>query len=753
MKRYLILFLLILSFIPAGNTTPHGSMNMSLSMSVGSATWATPTDIPASEAAALLDFYTATDGNNWTNGAQGSGADAWGDTATANDWYGITVTAGHVVAIELPNNALSGDASGTLSPCPIETLDLGQNPNMNPPDLSSCTALTTIDLEDCAFTAADIELVFGYVDTAGASNGTISIGGSDATNYNKSPNTTIANSYVSSLEVKSWTVNKNEYRDIIGYNANLLNYWPMDEAAGLTLAASAGGVNLTLDGATVNQTGKVDGTSVLFDGVNDYGYSAASIDLSSHNKLYIEMLVNYTAKAESILAEFHTNSLSVEDGFLLTIEDENPYSAYSVTLIKNDNGICYKRYPRPSAGEWHHIVGMFDKSATGSEEVHFYVDGVEISESTNPLSVDGTNNFGDRVLYIASRAGASFFTNAYIQHLAIYSSLSSADIEEHVESAGIFPVYKVKTEDVWFNGWDNVDDMVQSSYSKFIFDTYATSVTISGYNNIFPIYPDYAHLGLWINGVEQTALSFSAGGQEGFVLNLGGAGSSKRVEISTCLSRWCTATIHHTLICGITSITGGTVSVVTPNNSVEMVIYGDSIHSGAFATGAEYDSLVPLLRETYGFDVACEGISCRELYDDANTEALRTNFVTRISGYAPTKIWMAIGTNDYGIESWGASDFGTGYSVTLDDLHAALPNATIYCQTPLLRDDETANSFGDTLGDYRAQIVTACSTRSSWAILVDGTEILTTGDLADGVHPTTAGHAKYALYINNYFNE
>jgi len=421
-------------------------------------------------------------------------------------------------------------------------------------------------------------------------------------------------------------------------------------------------------------------------------------------------------------------------------------------LLKSDGGVNYKLLPRPGAGVWHHVVAVFDKSASAADEVRYYVDGVEISCISNPASSEGANNFGDHVLYIASRAGSEYWTQGYIQHIAIYSDLSASDIEEHAAAAGIFPVYKVKSEDIWYSAYDNVNNIAQASYSKFIFDTAATSVTVAGYNNMYGEYPQYAKFGLLVDGVEQTSLSFSDDGNETFVCNIGGAGSTKRVELITNLSRHCSLAYHHTVISGITSITGGSVSVVPPAAATEMIVYGDSIHSGALAAGAEYDSLVPLLRETYGFDVACEGISCRTLYDDTNTEALRAAFVAHIASYSPTTIWFGIGTNDYGLEEWSASDFGTAYAATLDDLHTALPSATIYCQTPLVRDDETANTFGDTLGDYRTQITTACSTRSTWAVLVDGTAILELADLDDGLHPTTAGHAKYALYINNYLN-
>lgn len=126
-----------------------------------------------------------------------------------------------------------------------------------------------------------------------------------------------------------------------------------------------------------------------------------------------------------------------------------------------------------------------------------------------------------------------------------------------------------------------------------------------------------------------------------------------------------------------------------------------------------------------------------------NPHTSRAAFVAKVAAASPSKIWLAIGTNDYGLNKWSAASFGTAYAALLDDLHTALPSATIYCQTPIVRSTETANGSGSTLGNYRTQISTAQSTRTGYAVLVNGATILTTGDLDDGVHPTTAGHATY----------
>ena len=63
----------------------------------------------ASDRAALMAFYNATDGSNW---ADNSG---WGTDATLGEWYGIeTDSSGRVVGIDLVENSLSGPIPGEI---------------------------------------------------------------------------------------------------------------------------------------------------------------------------------------------------------------------------------------------------------------------------------------------------------------------------------------------------------------------------------------------------------------------------------------------------------------------------------------------------------------------------------------------------------------------------------------------------------------------------------------------------------------
>jgi Leucine-rich repeat (LRR) protein len=62
----------------------------------------TVTDVPTTECDALVALYDNTDGDNWNDNGN------WLGSTTVSDWYGVTVTGGHVTHIDLTNNLMNG---------------------------------------------------------------------------------------------------------------------------------------------------------------------------------------------------------------------------------------------------------------------------------------------------------------------------------------------------------------------------------------------------------------------------------------------------------------------------------------------------------------------------------------------------------------------------------------------------------------------------------------------------------------------
>jgi len=627
------------------------------------------------------------------------------------------------------------------------------------------------------------------------------------------------------------------YRDTIQADTPLY-YWPMDEAGGATsLTAAVGGTAINLTGATAGASGQVDGTAVSFNGTTNSGQTASSIDLTAYNKIVVEGLFYFDVFNNTDDMAFETGTwYNTTGSFHFNPNSSSPSGSMLPFLW--GTAMNSASYSRPSAVAWHHVAVVWDMSAS-TNEVNLYIDGTLQTPSSRPANNNNTGYFGNLVFYLMNRNGSSLFTQGKVQHLAIYSNLSSDRILAHYNEAfgasfstgtlsevshdsssaiiswtdasgGTAPItaqlqrspsgtgtwsnisgataspvtntglsastaydyrvaytdatpttiysntvtvttdaestttYTVQQTNLWDNGYDNVSAPRQSTFTRFVFTTDAANITVTGTTDIYSNYSQYAHLGILVDGVAQSPLAFTANGSHGFDVTLGTAGTTRTVQIITGLQSTAGgATSKGSFIDSITYPDSASFTVQTPTVGDRILFYGDSILVGGNATNPEYQAYATLLRTTYGFRTAVEGWGYRALYDDANTSGLRSAFVSRLAGYTPPVVWFQIGTNDYGLSKWSAASFGTAYAATLDDLHTALPSAQIVCQTPIIRGSE------GTLPDYRTQIASVCNARSPWATLVDGTTILTTSDLADGVHPSTAGHAKYALAINN----
>lgn len=284
---------------------------------------------------------------------------------------------------------------------------------------------------------------------------------------------------------------------------------------------------------------------------------------------------------------------------------------------------------------------------------------------------------------------------------------------------------------------------MQSPGAFLRYVTSATSLTLTTINNIDSVYPTFAEIGVRINGADYTTVELSGEGEASATVNLG-AGADKQVDLIVGLQSFTNNLLGSWIV---DAQFNDSAVLQTATTTPRILVYGDSITVGANAGNPSLEGWTQLVRNAYSGSLVCDAWGRRSLNQDGATAGTRQTLVDKWATLSPDIIWLAMGTNDYGLNKWSAANFGVAYADLLDKIHTALPSATIYAQTPIVRTDETANSFGDTLGDYRTEIATAQSTRSAYCTLVDGTAIVTTGDLDDGVHPTTAGQAIYGAYV------
>ena len=101
------------------------------------------TDVPIIECEALVALYQSTNGAGWIHN------DYWLITNTVDNWYGITVSSGHVHGISLTENNLNGSipvALGNLSEMEVLWLFDNQLSGRIPPELGNLSNLCDLDL-------------------------------------------------------------------------------------------------------------------------------------------------------------------------------------------------------------------------------------------------------------------------------------------------------------------------------------------------------------------------------------------------------------------------------------------------------------------------------------------------------------------------------------------------------------------------------------------------------------------------------
>lgn len=281
-----------------------------------------------------------------------------------------------------------------------------------------------------------------------------------------------------------------------------------------------------------------------------------------------------------------------------------------------------------------------------------------------------------------------------------------------------------------------------SPMARAVYETDATLLRVQSWSSLHARYPQYASLGVWVNGRFYGALVPDRTGLSEHLVPL--PAGHKRVEIVNGLTSKPSSTLLGTWL--VAAGANAPLIATRPDDSGGLLLEGDSITVGADADPEQQRSIVPLLRVMTGKPVTLEGWGWRSLHDVAATPQARATFVERVRAIRPAAIYIALGTNDYGLARWGAADYGRGYGLLLDELHAALPSLTIYVQSPLRRAKEHPNRFGDSLDAYRFALAETASTRP-WAAFVDGRPFVGIDDLSDGLHPGNEGHQKWAAAV------
>jgi lysophospholipase L1-like esterase len=513
------------------------------------------------------------------------------------------------------------------------------------------------------------------------------------------------------------------------------------QPVGKMLDKSGRGNHMTLTSATLQQTsGKY---YIQYNGSTTFGVTSA-INLTATNKVTMCAGLYYTGAAAGSMIEFSANPGAINGGFGLVA---NNLVAGNIASVQCFTGASGQDTVRP-AGEAFVCNVNYDLSAVVTGGARIRLNGFQAEKVSNVGSASSVGNFGNHPLYTGKRGGVSGATPMRLYGIVLIGlELQDADmrlVEAYIAAiSGVALPFLYATSNFSDNG--AIVPMpgysLSSPFSTIDLLTDATSVEVIGYTNMYVNYPNFTRIGIVVDGVYQESINPTANGV--FAKRVNFPVGVKVISFVNGPQSKPSSTVLGTFITGLR---GNAAATQTGLGVSGTVIYGDSISTGDAATPTMQNAWVPLVRAA-GYPsqrFAVEAWGFRSLYEDCATEELRVEFVAKLAAYNPQRIWLSIGTNDYGLNKWSASAFGAAYAALLDDLHAALPSVVIYAQTPIVRTAEAANGSGSTLGDYRAQISAAVSTRTGYTTLVDGTAFMTTGSLSDGIHPNTAGHALYA---------
>jgi lysophospholipase L1-like esterase len=422
-------------------------------------------------------------------------------------------------------------------------------------------------------------------------------------------------------------------------------------------------------------------------------------------------------------------------------------------LYRRGSGAFGGRYTASIGTATSVISGVADLSgATQATENPFLrVDGVQPTLTNAGTADTGGGNFGTQLLSLGG--STTWFTGRIYAFGAVNTASTQTQLEDLERWCASKSGVTVPFESAPAPSFLDTGAVVQesgyvrsSAFSRASYQTAATKILVTLQSPARTSLSTMIQLGVYVDGVFQEAILPTSTAAMSQIVNL--PAGTKTVDFVGGLQTAPAQAVPALGTYFVGASANAAMTVLTPTPTNRLLIYGDSIAVGANADTPPQAGWGVLVRNAYAPDsVAFEAFGFRSLALDADTAPKRAALVSTLAAYSPARIWLAIGTNDYGLNKWTAANFQTAYAALLDDLHAALPSALIYAQTPLVRTTETANSLGDTLGAYRTAISNAVSTRTAYTTLVDGTAILTTGDLADGVHPTTAGHAIYAAYV------
>lgn len=478
-----------------------------------------------------------------------------------------------------------------------------------------------------------------------------------------------------------------------------------------------------------------------FDGLDD-ALTCASVDLAGATAVTLLVGIRYYGDALGIPLE---HGLYMNGGGF-GVYANNGAQVLGTGMGTSQYSYSFMNLAESTKGQPAVLAVTLNPGASGAvAQQNLRLNGADVAE-VNIAAAGGLSSavFGNFPLYIGARTGSVYFSKCDLFGVVCIdrelTAQEMADAEAWLLSRVPPAMNKARRHFDLHGSLLRVDHSTHvegDAYSYAEFVTEASAIEVESYSTMVGLFPTLADIGVTVNGQFHQRIRHAANGTLKTTIALPAGTKTVRI-INGPQARANPAVGSPWYGTWVKAFTADAPLRTAPDSEC-LFVYGDSIATGAWATDTQAEAWIPLVREALGIKVAAKAIGSQTLYDDCSTLAAARDFADRIARIAPTKIWLAIGTNDYGLGRWSAAAFGTAYGNLLDAMRELMPWAEVYAQTPLLRAETAVQAYSDA-------IAAACSTRS-WVTLVDGTAIMPLVRLPDGLHPDTAGHQMYADYV------
>lgn len=479
---------------------------------------------------------------------------------------------------------------------------------------------------------------------------------------------------------------------------------------------------------------------ITLDGVDD-ALLRASVDLTGATSFTLLIAIRYYGTNLGMPLEFGSSPYTGSGGFGVYCNNGSPTLGSGIGTLQT--AYSFLNCPQGLEGQLSVMAVTFKPLAstlTGRQDIR--LNGVDVAEvNASSVGTPTTSLFTVSGLYLGGRTASSYFAKCDLfgvigiareltpQEMAA----SEAWLMQRLPPA----MNKVRR---YFDIHGSLTRADQAAYidadafSYAEFSTEATAIEVESYTTMASLFPALADIGMVVDGQFYQRISHSADGTQKATVSLPIGTKVIRVvngpqarENGTPGEAWRGTWFK--------SFAADAPLRTTPNGEC-LFVYGDSIATGAWAMDTQQNAWIPRVRKALGIRVVSKAIGSQTLNDDCATLAAARDFADQIARAAPTKIWLAIGTNDFGLSRWSAADFGAAYGNLLDAIRELMPSVKIYAQTPIWRPEPG-------IATYRSAIAAACVARSL-VVLVDGLLMVPQSQISDSLHPNTLGHESYA---------